>query len=572
MHPIVSVRRAVLLALSLLSACAASDPGESAGRYTPSGVFGNYLAGRVALADGNPDVAATDFLHALAGQPEDAELAQEAFLACLNAGRPEAVRLARSLPGNPVAQLLLADEAARTGNWAGAEQRYRALPRQGLSQLLQPLLVAWAQQGQGHTAAALATLQPFVENQRFRGLFALHAGMIADLGGQQQDAARFFQIARTDMPDLNLRLAAILASWYDRNGQPGEAQKVLAEMAATAPDTAIVLPRLIGDADHRPVATATEGLAEAYVAFAAALRAQDAGEFAMLVTRLALHLRPDFGAARLLGAEILAADHHTAGALAMLAQVPASDPLDPMVRLRRAALHERLGQTDAAVSELTAMAHDFPDSPVPQIELGDLLRGKQRFPEAIAAYDQAIAHMPHPARADWVVFYDRGISYERSHQWQKAEADFDQALKLSPDQPYVLNYLGYSWADMGQNLGRARAMIQRAAERRPNDGAITDSLGWVAFRQGDVAEAVRTLERAVELEPEDATINGHLGDAYWAAGRKIEARYQWQRALTLHPEPDDAAKLEAKLTRGSAPTPIAGAPTTGAPGPVVSGQ
>ena len=114
----------------------------------------------------------------------------------------------------------------------------------------------------------------------------------------------------------------------------------------------------------------------------------------------------------------------------------------------------------------------------------------------------------------------------------------------------MLNYLGYSWADMGHNLDKARQMIQAAAKARPNDGAITDSLGWIQFRQGDVAEAVKTLERAVELEPEDATINGHLGDAYAAAGRKIEAEYQWRRALTLNPTPDDAAKLEAKLSTG----------------------
>ena len=156
------------------------------------------------------------------------------------------------------------------------------------------------------------------------------------------------------------------------------------------------------------------------------------------------------------------------------------------------------------------------------------------------------------------MFYDRGIALERSHQWQAAEADFHHALELAPDQPFVLNYLGYAWADMGRNLDRARQMIQKAAERRPNDGAITDSLGWVAYRQGDVGEAVRTLERAVELEPEDATINAHLGDAYWAAGRKIEARFQWQRALTFNPEPGDAANLEAKLKTAQA-------------GPVVSG-
>ena len=236
----------------------------------------------------------------------------------------------------------------------------------------------------------------------------------------------------------------------------------------------------------------------------------------------------------------------------MLAAVANDDPLIAVVRLQRADLTEQLGHTEEAMHELQSIAHDYPDSPIPAMREGDLLRGKQRFAEAIAAYDRAIARIKTPAPTDWLVYYDRGICYERSHQWTKAEADFKHALKLSPDQPFVLNYLGYSWADMGQNLTQAREMIEKAVQRRPNDGAIVDSLGWVMLRQGQVADAVNTLERAVELEPEDASINGHLGDAYWAAGRKLEATYQWRRALTFNPEPDDAAKLEAKLQGGPA--------------------
>jgi tetratricopeptide (TPR) repeat protein len=564
MQHIRSVRRAVLLALSLLSACAASDPGSGSSARTssslaPNGVLGDFLAGRVALAESDPDTAATDFLHALAMRPDDPELLQEAFLACLNAGRPEASRLARALPDNQVAQLLLGDEAAAAGNWGAAENRYSALPRQGLTQLLQPLLVAWAQQGDGHTGAALGTLQPYVDSQRFRGLFALHAAMIADLGNRQDDAGRLFRIARTEMPDLNLRLAQILASWQARTGQPVEAQKTLADMAASAPEASVALPALEAATGKRPVATATDGIAEAYVAFAAALRAQDASEFAMIVVRLALQLRPDFPAARLLAADIQSADRQPEAALHMLAGIPDTDPISSLVRLRRVSLYERLGRSEEAMRELSRIARDYPESPVPQIELGDMLRSKQRYSEAVAAYDRAVSLIPRPDHGDWVVFYDRGMAHERAHQWQAAEADFHKALELAPDQPFVLNYLGYAWADMGQNLDRARQMIQKAADRRPNDGAITDSLGWVEYRQGAVADSVRTLERAVELEPEDSTINAHLGDAYWAAGRKIEARYQWQRALTLNPEPDDAAKLEAKLN-------------TGHVGPVVSGQ
>ncbi|MBN8930142.1 MAG: hypothetical protein BGO51_15185 [Rhodospirillales bacterium 69-11] len=561
MQQVRRVRRAALLALTLLSACAAADPssgGTPTVRPSGSGVFGAYLTGKVALSQGNADAAANAFLRALAARPNDPELRQQAFFAALLAGRSEAVQLARQLPDNQMAVLVLGDEAAKSGRWAEAERQFRALPRQGLTQLLQPLLIAWVQQGDGRTDAALATLRPLVEGQRFRGLFALHAGMIADLANRPADAARYYRIAQTEMPDSNLRLTQVLASWQTRTGHPADAQRLLANLVAAAPDMSIAVPTLLSTANKRPVARPTDGIAEAYVALAAALHAERSTDFATAMLRLALDLRPDFTAARVMQADLLAAKQ-PAAALQMLAGIPNTDPISAIVRMRRVALMEKLGRGDDATEELEKLVHDYPESPLPDMTLGDMLRIKQRFPAAIAAYDRAAARIRHPGPNDWPLFYNRGIAYERSNQWAKAEADFRHALDLAPDQPYVLNYLAYSWADRGERLPEARRMLQRAAEKRPNDGAVVDSLGWVMLRQGQVSAAVKTLERAVELDSEDPTINGHLGDAYWAAGRKIEAQYQWRRALTLNPTADDAAKLEAKLN-----------PSQG--GAVVSGQ
>jgi tetratricopeptide (TPR) repeat protein len=374
--------------------------------------------------------------------------------------------------------------------------------------------------------------------------------MIADLGNRPEEAARLYHIAETNMADPNLRLAQILASWQARSGQPAEAQHTLAALPVSSPDLSIALPAMMATVTKRPVPRATDGIAESYFTFAALLRAQDANDFALIMLRLALDLRPDFAAARLLAADILTAQHQPQAALHMLTEIPASDPIISVVQLKRAALTDQLGHPEDAMRDLDRMARDYPNSPLPDEQHGDILRMTQHFPEAVLAYDKAITRITQPTAADWIVFYDRGVAEERSHQWPKAKADFEHALQLSPDQPFVLNYLGYSLADMGNHLDEARQMIQAAAERRPNDGAITDSLGWVLYRQGHHKDAVKALERAVELEPEDSTINGHLGDAYMAAGRKIEAQYQWRRALTLNPTPDDAAKLDAKLNTG----------------------
>jgi Flp pilus assembly protein TadD len=210
-------------------------------------------------------------------------------------------------------------------------------------------------------------------------------------------------------------------------------------------------------------------------------------------------------------------------------------------------LTAQVGRAADALRDLDRLAAQFPDSPLPGIVQGDVYSSTHHFREAAAAYSRAIDRMRPAKRSDWPVFYQRGVAYDRSHDWPRAEADFRRALSLVPNQASVLNYLGYSWANKDHHLPEARQMLEKAAAGRPNDGAIIDSLGFVMLRQGEVAQAVATLQRAVELEPEDSTINMHLGDAYAAAGRKLEARYQWRRALTLNPTPDDATKLEAKL-------------------------
>jgi len=556
-----SFGRVSFLALSVLSACAMADPSARAGTGVAppaTGVFGHYLAGEFAFSQSEPGIAADAFLKALAASPHDHTLLQQAFLASAMSGRPQAVELARQLPDNQVAQLVLGDHEALLGHWQAAEQRFRSLPNQGLTQLLRPLLVAWSQQGAGNTQQALATLRPLVTGPRFQGIFALHAAMIADLGGNMQQAAQLYRVAQDASPDTNLRLAQILASWQRRSGNPDEARGTLSELGNDAPELSIAVPGLIGMDQQRPVRNAAEGIAEAYVALAGALRGQNAGNFATLMVRFALDMRPDFTAARLVGSALLATDQQNAAALRILVPVADSDPLAPLVQLRRAALNERLGHADMAMQSLERLARQHPHNPLPLIMEGDIQRTQKHYQEAVTAYTRAIAEIGRPSERDWGVFYSRGIAFDQMHDWPKAQADFEQSLHLSPDQPSVLNYLGYSWADANRNLGQARAMIEKAIQRRPNDGAITDSLGWVMLRQGEVATAVNTLQRAVELEPEDATINGHLGDAYWAAGRKLEAEYQWRRALTLNPTPDDAAKLEAKLQLPSKAAMISG--------------
>ncbi len=551
-----SLRRSTLLALSLLSACAASGTAASLGpmaNVAPrahgrfNSVSADYLVGRFAGQQGDLQTAASAFLRALERRPGDPDLVQQAFLACLLTDRPQTESLARAQPDSPIAQLYLVDLAAQRGHWGDAQQRAANLPQQGMTQVLQPLLLAWTEFGAGRADKALATLKPYLQGERFHAVYLLHAALIADLAHRDPQAARLYHATQAAFGEMNLELARMLASWQARQGDAAGAQHTITALVASGPDLAIALPALERDIAQRQVNTAADGMAEAYLALAASLRTQDANDLAALLLHLALQLRPDLTAARLLSDEISVEAKQPEQALAVLAPVKADDPLAGLVDLRRAALLDQLGRKDEAMALLARMEKTYPDRPEPWTMQGSMLRAQGHPAQAVDAYNQAVARVPNPTKANWPLFYARGIALEQAHRWPQAQADFEHALALSPDEPFVLNYLGYSWTEQGANLARARQMIERAVQLRPNDGAIIDSLGWVELRQGDVKAAVRELEHAVELEPEDPVINGHLGDAYRAAGRSLEAEYQWRRALTLKPDAEETAALQKKL-------------------------
>lgn len=534
-------------------AAPASGPSAApASAHTPEGVFGPYLAGRLAANESDAGPAADALLAALASEPDEPEILTRAFNAAVMDGRPEAVRLARRLPESQLAALLLAGADAQGGRWERAEARIRGLPRQGSAQILQPLLLAWAQAGHGNTEAALATLRPFTEGGQLRGVAALHGAMIADLANRPRDAERLIRIAVAEADEPNMRLATIAAGILARAGREADGARLFDAMAVGSDDIALTAGPLARRAalTERAVASPTEGMAEAQVALGAALRGQGSPELALILARLSLRLRPGFVPAQILAAESMADERHVGPALAVLEAVPPTDPMAPLAMLRRAGLLGRMGRGGEAVELLKQLAGAHPGAPQPALAMGDMLRREGRPAEAAAAYTTAISRLPQPAAADWPLFHARAIARERAGDWPGAEADLRQALALSPDQPVLLNHLAYAWVERGERLQEARGMLEKAVAARPQDGNIADSLGWVLFRLGEVKPAIEWLEKAAELEPRNPVVNDHLGDAYWAVGRQAEARFQWRRALGLDPEPAETGRIEAKMRDG----------------------
>jgi Flp pilus assembly protein TadD len=312
--------------------------------------------------------------------------------------------------------------------------------------------------------------------------------------------------------------------------------------------------KAVTDGDKLPplVETPQAGAAEALYGLGASIGRRGGEDLALVYLQLALYLDPNHAMALLSLADLYESLKKPDLAIKVYDRVPPTSPLSRNAEIQVAGDLDLLDRTDEAKKRLDKVIADHPKDTEAIMALGNIQRGRKEFAACADSYGKAIDTIAHPEKANWVVFYFRGICYERSHQWPLAEADMKKALELFPDQPLVLNYLGYSWVDQGVHLDEGMDMIRKSVEQRPDDGYIVDSLGWGYFRTGNYDEAVKNLERAVELKPDDPTINDHLGDAYWRVGRTLEAHYQWSQAKDLGPDKEDLPKIEAKIKDGLA--------------------
>ena len=520
-------------------------------------VTGNYLAARHARAEGAEADAATFLLAALQKSPDDPVLLGRAWLVLTLDGRvAEAVDVARRYlqvdDSAALAHVVVAVGDIRAGHFASATERLAKLPQSPLSTFLIPVLQAWAELGAGHRDKAMASLEKLKATPATAALYDVHAAWLSDVAGDRQAALTHAQAAVKAQPEPWLRLAVLAGGIFQRAGLKDEAQAVYDAYQQRHPGSQLLDPALAqlrssGKPPARDVADARAGAAEALFDAAGIVGRQNNRDTALALGQLGLYLRPDFPPLQILVGDMLENADRFAEANRVYQSIGRNDPLAATARLGIARNLDRLDRFDEAQAMLRQLATERPADPEPYSELGDMLRQHDRFADAVDAYDQAIARVGTLQPRHWRLLYARGIALERSKQWPRAEADFLEALELEPDQPFVLNYLGYSWVEQGQNLEKAEAMIRKAVELQPHDGYIVDSLGWVMFRLGRYDEAVVHLERAVELRPEDAAINDHLGDAYWAVGRQREARFQWQAALDNDPEPELKTAIEQKL-------------------------
>jgi tetratricopeptide (TPR) repeat protein len=520
---------------------------------------GSYLAARHASVERDASSAATFYRSALRTDPKNNELLDRAFISSLAEGDiDEAVKLADRIltidKNNRVARLVVGARDLKQKKYAAAQININQSVRGPITDLVATLLSGWAAYGAGDTKTAVANIDKLTGPEWYPIFKDLHSGMILELANKEKEAgARLERAYKLD--DSALRVMDSYARWLSRNKDAASAQAVYETFDKKLARHPLVLEGIretkAGKKLPPLVDSPQTGAAEALYGIGASLTRRGGEDLALVYLQLALYLAPNHSLALLSLADLYESVKKPQMAIKVYERVPASSPLKRNAQIQQATDLDTADRSDEAIKILKDVTAQDPKDLEALMALGNIERGRKKFAECTQTYTQGIDMLPAAnEKGNWVYYYFRGVCEERSKQWSKAEADMRKALELQPEQPHVLNYLGYSWIDQGINLDDGMKMIKRAVEQRPDDGAIVDSLGWAYYRIGNFEDAVKNLERAIDLKPEDPTINDHLGDAYWRVGRTLEAKFQWAHARDLKPEPEDLPKIEAKIENG----------------------
>lgn len=527
--------------------------------FRPS-VTGSYMAGQQALKDLRTDEAARYFSDAAQADWDNSILVDRAFVALATDGQiGKAASTARRMleldPANELAELVVASEALKERRYDSAARQLSQIKQDSFSGITAGILRAWAMVGDNRGDDAQALMEELGANGLDEFL-VFHRALMAEAAGDTELALELAARAFEAEPYV-ARMAEVYARMLANSGRFDEAKDVLDAFESEGLTHPIIeIVRESVEAGRRPgvfAANVQIGAAEMFHGIGVALSRDGSSDLALVFLRLGVYLDPGADVISLALGQLLdiAGQHQAANQI--YDAIPANSAMKPMAVVRVAQNLDTTGDRAEALRRLNNIVATRPDDLDAVSVLGDLLRYNEDYLAAAEAYTKALEITGGESPADWRFYYVRGIAYERAKEWPRAEADFLKALELNPDQPQVLNYLGYSWIDQDMHLVRALEMIEKAVAAQPQDGYIIDSLGWAFYKLDRMEEAVETLERAVMLLPNDPEINDHLGDAYWKVGRKLEARFQWNIARSVDETGNVAERVGPKLAEGLAP-------------------
>lgn len=506
---------------------------------------GAYLAGRHAVYSSDFASAARYYTLALAQDIDNPQLMENVTLSQTALGQlkralPVAARMESLGIRSQIAHMVVIADLI-------VNEDYEALlardsDTKSVGDLVDGLLSAWAQMGNGSVALALEEFDAVAKQSGLSGFALYHKALALALEGEFESAEEIFADQDNSQSLLTRRGLVARVQILSQLGRNDDALEILADGFSSQLDPSLTeLADRLAAGEKLPfnqVTSVRDGMAEVFYTIGAALNGEAADEYTLVYARVAGYLRPDHIEATLLSAQLLDSLGQYGLAVETYKKIPPTSSDYHAAELGRAEALRRAAKPDAAIEVLERLALDNPTLPLVHSSLGDLLRQQEDYTKAISAYDKALEFTEEGDRSQWFLLYARGISHERLDNWDESEADFRKALELNPDQPQVLNYLGYSLVEKQGNMDEALDMIERAVAARPDSGYIIDSLGWVLYRLGRYEEAVAPMQKAGELLPIDPVVNDHLGDVFWAVGRKLEAEFQWKRALSFI-DPDD---------------------------------
>lgn len=518
---------------------------------------GAYLAARQADKNHDYQAAAGYFSQSLTTDPQNPYLLENALVAYVGLGNfDQAETVAKTMVElefrSQLAHLVLNVQNAKRGDWDQILADLEAGREVG--PLIDALSQAWAQVGKGQMSVALDAFDTVMSEAGLTAYGQLHKAYALGSVGDFEGANQLFAGGPSGGLRYSARSAIAHAQILSQLGETDSAVAVVDGVFGQSQDQQVIALRAKLTAGS-PVpftygATAQAGLAEAYLAVAQAVQGEASDELAMIYARAAAVLDETNTDAILSAATLLERLGQYDLANASFRSVPDDSPAYQMAEMGRANALSQAGKIDAAIEVLEALQVQKPLFARGHASLGDTFRAADRYDDAISAYTKALDIYPDTDPIKWLIYYTRGIAFHLTDNWPAAEADFRASLALEPEKPNVLNYLGYSLVERGENMDEALDMIERAVAAQPQNGAIVDSLGWVLYQRGRYQEAVGHLETAASLLAVDPIINDHLGDAYWAVGREVEAYFQWNRALSLDPTETDGARIRRKLGIG----------------------
>lgn len=529
---------------------------------------GAFLAARTAEFDSDLDGSVKFYRKALSFDPANQQLQRSLMLALIsNEMFDEALPLAEKLKTVPeverFSRLALAIDSFRQKKFEDSEYWLQLALESDLDRLITGVMTAWAKHGQGQTEDAFAQLKK-LDGPEWFGLFKdYHRALIAEQAGMDEVARAAFAATVANRsggrsaPNTYWRAVSAQALFLARQGDREAAAEAVRNGESFAPSRqglkALESEIIAGQATKPLISDAGDGAAEILLNIGAALNRGGGEAFVRLYLQYARALRPESSGILVQLGQLAEQQGRSEEAIQFYSRVPDNSPMKRLAEMQLGLNLADVDKHEDAIRHLSALVDTDADDMRAYLSLGGVHASRKDYAAAAEVYDRAVARLPEPGPEHWNIFYQRGIAYERLKEWAKAEPNFHKALELRPDQPQVLNYLGYSWVDMNMNLKEGLEMIARAVALRPNDGYIVDSLGWAYYRLGKFDDAVRELEKAVSLKPDDPILNDHLGDAYWRAGKKLQAVFQWNHARDMKPELDVLAVVERKLAEGLPP-------------------